>query len=63
MNVFGQCFGGLDSQTVDVEIFCELAGIEEFLGLDGGTLADGDAGEADDVAAAIADRQKEVSDG
>ncbi len=46
----GQRLGGLHREAVQIEILCKVAGLEELCGLAAGLVADGDDGEADDIA-------------
>src|SRR4051812_18505633 len=43
VDILSHCLSRLYSQTVDVQIFRELAGVKELLGLDRRALANGDA--------------------
>ena len=47
---FGQRLGCFDREAVQIEILGKVAGLEELGGLAAGLVADGDDGEADDIA-------------
>ena len=60
---FGQRLSGFHREAVQIKVLGKVAGLEEPGRLAAGFIADGDDGEADNIALGSADRLKKVGDG